>query len=433
MEQIVIRGGRELRGTVRVNGAKNAALPIMAACLLVDGPVTLDRVPRLRDVETMAGILRALGVAVEWIGPQRLRLCCEERQEVVAPFDLVRRMRGSVCTLGPLVATRGAAVVALPGGCVLGERPIDLHVKGLAALGAEFRLEGTCLRASAGRLRGKRVDMTGPRGSTCLGTANVLMAAALAEGCTVVEGAAREPEIQDLARFLNACGARIEGIGTPTLTVRGVERLRGTDYVIIPDRIEAGTFLAAAAATGGRITLEGAQPQALRATIEALRRMGVAIAGTEGCLSAESRPPLRPTALVTGPYPELATDMQPQLSVLLCLATGTSSVEERVYTERFTHVGELIKMGACVLQGGARAVIEGVPALRGAEVRAADLRAGGALVLAGLAAEGTTTVTGVDQIDRGYQDLEAALASLGADIRRAQADEAPAEMRRRTA
>jgi UDP-N-acetylglucosamine 1-carboxyvinyltransferase len=416
---MVVRGGRPLRGTVRVHGAKNAALPIMAACLLVEEPVTLHRVPRLRDVQTTTGLLRALGMRVEWVGPHSMTLHRQSSDLVVAPFDLVRRMRASVCALGPLLATRRAAVMPLPGGCVIGERPIDLHLKGLAALGAEFTLRGARLEARSGRLRGASVNMRGPHGSTCLGTANVMMAAATAEGVSVIEGAAREPEVQDLARFLNACGARIAGIGTDRLVVEGVPRLHGADYTIIPDRIEAGTFLAAVGAAGGRITVEGACPEHMAATLTALRHLGLGIERDADRLTAEPARPLTAAGLVTGPFPALPTDMQPQLIVLLCLAGGESTVEERVYPQRFTHVGELIRMGARILREGPKAVIQGVPALRGAEVRATDLRAGAALVLAGLAAEGTTTIAGVEQIERGYQGLDERLARLGADVGRA--------------
>lgn len=418
MEEIVVHGGRPLYGAVRVNGAKNAALPIMAAVLLTEGPTVLHRVPRLRDVETMAGILRGLGVSVEWTGPESLRLSPGRRDATAAPFDLVRQMRASICVLGPLLAGRGAALLPLPGGCVLGPRPIDLHLKGLRALGAAIRCEESQVRARAGRLRGARVRLAGPHGSTATGTANVMMAAALAEGRTVIEEAACEPEVQDLARFLNECGARIGGVGTQTLTIDGVEGLRGTEYGIIPDRIEAGTFLAAAAVTGGEVRVEGVRPDHMQATIGALTRIGTEIRHGEGTLTASRSAPLKAASLATSPYPGVSTDMQPQLSVLLCLARGRSTVREGVYPCRFTHVAELNRMGAGISRGEGRAVIEGVAGLQGAPVRAADLRAGAALVLAGLAARGTTVITGVDQIDRGYQALEERLGRLGADVQR---------------
>jgi len=418
MEEIVIQGGRPLRGALRVSGAKNAALPIMAASLLVPEPTTLHHVPRLRDVETMCGLLRHLGTSVEWLGPESMRLTPGATQAAVGPCDLIREMRGSVCTLGPLLATRGAAVLPMPGGCVIGRRPIDLHLKGLEALGARIRTVGPHVFAWADRLRGARVNMAGPRGSTVLGTANVMMAAALAEGRTVIECAACEPEVQDLANFLNRCGAHIAGIGTGSLTIEGVAELHGTEYTVIPDRIEAGTFLAAAAITGGQVSLAGVRPEHMRADLDALRRAGVDIHESGSVLTASCSGPLRPLDLATAPYPGFATDMHPQLCALLCLAPGRSALRECVYPDRFTHVEALNRMGARIARSGACAVIEGVPSLKGATVRAADLRAGAALVLAGLAAEGETVITGVHQVDRGYETFVRRLALLGADVHR---------------
>jgi UDP-N-acetylglucosamine 1-carboxyvinyltransferase len=419
MQELVIRGGRPLEGTVHVNGAKNAALPLMAAALLTQGPTILHGVPRIGDVETMAGVLRGLGLAVDWLGPHTLRLETERPDTAAAPPDLVRQMRGSICVLGPLLARRGAALLPLPGGCVIGRRPIDLHVKGVEALGAEVTVTDTCVEARATRLRGARIRLTGPQGSTALGTANVMMACVLAEGRTVIEGAAREPEVQDLARFLNACGARISGIGSRTITIEGVESLQGAEHTLIPDRLEAGTFLAAAAATRGRVALEGARPDHMRAELAVLRRMGVTVRREEGLLTVcHRRRPLRPAGFVTAPYPGLATDMQPQLTVLLCLADGVSAVREGVYPERFTHMAELERMGAHIVQAADRAAMEGVPALRGAPVHAADLRAGAALVIAALAAEGETCMSGAEHLDRGYEAIETKLRALGADVRR---------------
>jgi len=432
MKPIVIHGGRPLRGTVRVNGAKNAALPIMAACLLCDGPSLLHRVPRLADVETIAGILRSLGLAVQWVGPDTVRIEPGPDGPVTPPAGLARQMRASICVLGPLLARRGAAAVPAPGGCVLGPRPIDLHLKGLKALGAHVHATEPFLRASAGRLRGTRLDMKGPHGSTVLGTANVMMAACLAEGRTIIQHAAREPEVQDLASFLNACGARISGAGTSTIVVDGVERLHGAEHTIIPDRIEAGTFLCAVGATGGEATLRGVQPAHMAAVIELLGRVGVEFSGTDDSITARRHGPLLPATLETAPYPGLPTDMQPQLTVLLCLARGLSSVSETVYPERFTHVPELRRMGARIVRRGSRLAIEGVNELSGTDVTAADLRAGAALVVAGLAASGTTLVSGAEQIDRGYQDLEARLRGLGAEIER-EGTEAPGKSRLKSA
>ncbi|NLW50332.1 MAG: UDP-N-acetylglucosamine 1-carboxyvinyltransferase [Candidatus Brocadiaceae bacterium] len=429
MEEIVIRGGRPLRGDLQVSGAKNAALPIMAASLLVPEPTTLHHVPRLRDVQTMCGILEHLGTAVDWLGPESVRLTPGGTQPHVGPCDLVRDMRGSVCVLGPLLATRGAVVLPAPGGCVIGKRPIDLHVKGLEALGARFRLCHPYVYAQAGELTGTRIDMAGPRGYTVLGTANVMMAAVLARGRTVIESAASEPEVQDVAHFLNRCGARIAGIGSNTLTIDGVDRLQATEYTIIPDRIEAGTFLAAAALTGGRIRLAGACPDHMRAELDVFRRAGLDVQEGNSVLTGSCAGPLRPVDVRTGSYPHFSTDMHPQVCAVLCLARGRSVLHETVYPERFTHVEALNRMGARVSVRGASSVIDGPASLRGAAVHAADLRAGAALVLAGLAAEGETVVRGVAQIDRGYDQLVRRLALLGADISRREA-EAAAERKR---
>jgi UDP-N-acetylglucosamine 1-carboxyvinyltransferase len=425
MDEMVIHGGRPLSGAVHIHGAKNAALPIMAASLLTEGPTVLHRVPRLRDVETIAGILNSLGVTTRWVGPQTLRLVPHWSAAYVARFDLVRQMRGSVCVLGPLLATRGAAVLPQPGGCVLGERPIDLHLKGLRGLGAVIQAGAPCIYARADRLRGARVSLAGPHGSTVTGTANVLMAATLAEGRTVIEGAACEPETQDLAAYLSACGARIGGIGTRTLTVDGVKRLRGVEHSIIPDRIEAGTLAAAAAATGGEVTLEGVRPDHMEATLEALERAGAECRVEGDSITVRRTGPLRPVNLVTAPYPGFPTDMHPQLSALLCLARGRSTIRETIYPERFTYAGELSRMGARIARADATAVVEGPAPLHGAAVRATDLRAGAALVVAALAACGQTILSGVDQVDRGHQCLEERLGALGADICRRHAE--PAE------
>jgi UDP-N-acetylglucosamine 1-carboxyvinyltransferase len=430
MEQYVIQGGSTLDGRVGVSGSKNAALPIMAACLLLDGPAVLHRVPRLTDVELMAELLVALGMAVEWVGADSLRIAPVDDRPVAAPADLVRRMRGSVCVLGPLLARRGVARLPLPGGCVLGPRPIDLHVQGLRALGAHLAHRGSAVHADAGRLAGAEVSLAGPHGSTCLGTANVLMAATLARGRTVITSAAREPEVQDLARFLNRCGARIGGVGTGTLTVDGTAGLHGTEYAIIPDRIEAGTFLAAGALVGGRVTVEGVWPDHLAAPLALLRRIGARVACGDATVSIEGIGGGRALRCATSPYPGVPTDLQPQLSVLLCLARGTSTVREGVYPCRFTHAAELARMGADLRRDGPTLTIRGVDHLSGAHVVAADLRAGAAMVLAGLAARGETVVSGVDQIDRGYCRLEQRLAGLGARIQRRGAAAGPRPARK---
>ena len=431
MERIVINGGRPLSGTVRVSGSKNAALPIMAASILTRGTTVLSEVPRLADVETMREILVALGVDAEWTGGNTMRLTPGDTAGADAPPDLVRRMRASVCVLGPLLATRGAAALPLPGGCVLGLRPIDLHLRGLKALGAEFRVEDTRVRGRAGRLHGATIDMGGPHGSTVLGTDNVMMAAALAEGRTVIHNAACEPEVQDLARFLNACGARIGGIGSPLLVVDGVPALHGAEHTLIPDRIEAGTFLAATAAmAGGQVRLVGAPPAHMTALLQIVQRMGVRVDWEDDALVVSRPGRLEPAHLVAEPYPGVPTDMQPQLASLLCLAIGTSSITDCVYPYRFTHMDELRRMGARLAPTLWGLAIQGVPALRAAQVRAADLRAGAALAVAALAAEGTTALYGVEQIDRGYEDIEAKLQSLGADVRREEVEEEGTALRK---
>ncbi len=416
MERIVIRGGRPLRGGLPVSGAKNAALPIIAASLLARGETTLRRVPQLQDVRTMCAIVAQMGMAVSWKGCDELLLTPQTHQPKDAPETLVRRMRGSVCVLGPLLAVRGRARLALPGGCVIGPRPIDLHLKGLQALGADFQVRRGSVLGRAVRLRGARVNMRGPRGSTVLGTANVMMAAALAQGRTVIEHAAREPEVQDLAHYLNACGACIQGIGSRTLTIDGVAELHGSTHELIPDRIEAGTFLVAAAITGGRVRLEGARRDHLIALAEELTGIGVKLDWQDDAVDVRVPGRLAPVRLSTESYPGFPTDMQPQMTSLLCVAPGLSRVDDRVYPERFTHLEGLKAMGARVAVRDGQIAIEGGAALHGATVTAHDLRAGAALVVAGLAAEGTTTIYGVEQIDRGYENLEAKLRGTGAEV-----------------
>jgi UDP-N-acetylglucosamine 1-carboxyvinyltransferase len=430
--ELVIRGGRPLEGCVEASGSKNAALPIMAASLLLDGPSVLHRVPHLRDVDTISGLLEHMGVLVERTARDSVRLTRGAHQPSFEPCELVREMRGSICVLGPLLATRGAAVLPMPGGCVLGERPIDLHVKGLRALGADVTCSAGYVLGRADHLHGACIDLAGPHGSTALGTANVMMAATLAEGRTVIESAAREPEIQDLARFLNRCGARITGIGTPTLTIDGVQRLHGAEHTVIPDRIEAGTLLCAAAACGGRVVVTGTRPDHMIADLDVLDRMGVGLDVYGDAITARCRGRVAPVEFRTGSYPAVPTDLQPQLTTLCCVADGRSTVWEDVYPDRFTHMDALMSMGAHMARQGPEATIQGVPTLEGASVTAADLRGGAALVLAGLAARGTTVVAGVDQIDRGYQALEDKLASLGADIARVPAGTGAAP-RRKTA
>lgn len=417
MEKFVIEGGVPLRGTVRISGAKNAALPIMAASILADEPVTLKGVPRLRDVATLAGIMAELGVKVERIG-DLLRIETVNPDLIDAPYHMVRKMRASICVLGPLLAKRGRARVALPGGCVIGVRPVDLHIKGLRALGADIEVKHGDIIAKADRLRGAEIYLGGPFGSTVLGTANLMCAAALAEGATVIEGAACEPEVTDLGDFLNAMGAKVTGHGTPRVKIEGVDGLKGVEYEIIPDRVEAGTFLIAAAATRGAIRIENARLDHLRAAVDKLEEIGVEIDKGGGAAHVKAdRPPL-PTEVVTLPYPGLPTDLQAQFMALLAVADGISVITEKIFPDRFMHIAELNRMGANIRKEGASAVVCGVRELSGAPVMASDLRASAALVIAGLAARGITEISRIYHIDRGYEHIEEKLIGLGASIER---------------
>jgi UDP-N-acetylglucosamine 1-carboxyvinyltransferase len=417
MSEFHIFGGAPLDGVARVGGAKNAALPIMAAALLAEGPVRLRGVPRVSDVATMAQLLRRLGMRVARHGDDLLLQTVDPRP-VAAPEALVRRMRASFCVLGPLLARSGRAVVPLPGGCRIGDRPVDLHLAGLRALGAEFRVEAGRVVATARRLRGAVVHLCGLLGPTVTGTANVLSAAAMAEGRTEIIGAAREPEIVDLGRFLIALGARIGGLGTSRIEVEGVTRLTSADHRILPDRIEAATLLLAAAITGGCVTLHGAAPENLAAVLESLRAAGCRIECMASAitLTAPGRP--LPMEVVAASYPGLPTDVQAPLTALLSLAAGRSWVSDGVFPARFAHLAELRRLGASIRLAGPVAEIEGVAALAGATVSTGDLRAGAALVLAGLAARGETIIRGAAHLDRGYEALDHKLRLLGAQIER---------------
>jgi UDP-N-acetylglucosamine 1-carboxyvinyltransferase len=417
MDRIRIRGGRPLEGTIRIGGAKNAALPLMAAGLLTDERVTLANVPALADIATMASLLRTLGVAVEPVGNDgRVLSIGGAIASSEAPYDIVRKMRASVLVLGPLLARTGIARVSLPGGCAIGTRPIDLHLKALEQLGAEISLEGGYVTATAPR---------GLKGATVIfpfvsvgATENLLMAATLAEGTTVIANAAREPEIGDLAACLAAMGARIEGVGTDRLVVHGVSRLHAARHAIIPDRIETGTYACAAAITGGSVLLEGARLDHLGAVVRTLREAGVEVAEAEGGLSVKRLNGLHGADAMTEPYPGFPTDMQAQFMALMSVAEGASMVTETIFENRFMHVPELARMGARIVVHGASAIIRGVPALSGAPVMATDLRASVSLVLAGLAAKGETIVNRVYHLDRGYERVEEKLAACGAAIER---------------
>jgi UDP-N-acetylglucosamine 1-carboxyvinyltransferase len=412
--RLVIEGGVPLRGEVGVSAAKNAALPLLAASLLSAEPVVLDNVPRLADVATIRALLEGLGTEVEEQDGRTVARTPVLRS-VEAPYELVSTMRASVLVLGPLLARAGRARVAMPGGCAIGVRPIDLHLKGLERLGAEITLAQGYVEARAARLKGARIvfDVV-----TVTGTENLMMAGALAEGTTVLENAAREPEIPDLARLLTAMGARIHGAGTERIEIEGVSELGGARHRIIPDRVEAGTFLVAGAITRGDVTVRDVVPAHLSAVLDKLEATGARLEiGTDRVrIRAEGRP--RPADLVTNPFPGFATDMQAQVMALLGLAEGSSVITETIFENRFQHAAELRRLGAAIEIEGNRAVIRGVPTYQGAPVMATDLRASASLVLAGLAASGTTEVSRVYHLDRGYEGMERKLAALGARIRR---------------
>jgi len=413
-----IVGGNRLKGTVQISGAKNSALPIMAASLLVEDETVLRNVPDLADVRQMQVLLSRLGVKAQRDAQGALHLCVEDEMNAHAEYELVSKMRASVCVMGPLLAKRKRAQVSMPGGCAIGSRPIDLHIEGLRALGADFELVNGDILLRSKKLTGTDVFLGGPFGSSVTATANVMMAATLAEGRTVISSAACEPEITDLADFLNACGARISGQGTPQMTIEGVKSLKGTEHRIIPDRIEAGTYLVASAITNGDLELEGARIEHMQAVVDRLRRVGVIVERGEKGIAVSSSRRLEPIEVTTQPYPGFPTDVQAQLMALLCLADGNSIVTEKIFPDRFLHVGELNRMGARLRKEGPTVMIEGVKRLVGAQVMASDLRASAALVLAGLVAKGTTRIRRAYHIDRGYERIEEKLASVGANIRR---------------
>jgi UDP-N-acetylglucosamine 1-carboxyvinyltransferase len=416
MAKIVINGGEPLTGDVWVSGAKNAVLPILAACLLADEPVTIGNVPHLHDVTTTMELLGQMGV--ELVIDERMKIHVDPRpaKRYFAPYDLVKTMRASILVLGPLVARFGEADVSLPGGCAIGSRPVDLHLKGLQALGAEVSVENGYIKARAKRLRGARIHLDLV---TVTGTENIMMAAALAAGTTIIENAAQEPEVIDLANCLNAMGARIEGAGTATLVIEGVERLAGTTYEVLPDRIETGTFLVAGAITGGRVTAKRARPKTLDAVLGKLEDAGAHINTGEDWIELDMRG-RRPKAVnvTTAPYPAFPTDMQAQFTALNCVADGVGVITETVFENRFMHALELQRLGADIQLEGNAAIVRGVPKMSGAPLMATDLRASASLVLAGLVAEGDTVVDRIYHIDRGYENIEEKLGGLGARIRR---------------
>jgi UDP-N-acetylglucosamine 1-carboxyvinyltransferase len=415
MDRLVIEGGAPLSGEVRVSGAKNAALPVLTAALLTEEPLTVSNVPHLRDVTTMLGLLAQMGVAVAMDDRLGVELNAARLANPVAPYDLVKTMRASVLALGPLAARCGEARVSLPGGCAIGLRPVDQHIKGLQAMGAELVIEHGYISVRAKRLRGARVCMDLV---TVTGTENIMMAATLAQGTTVIENAAREPEVVDLANCLNAMGARVTGAGTDTITVEGVSRLHGARYSVMPDRIETGTFLAAAAATGGSIKLTGVRPDVLDAVLEKLREAGARVEAGADWVALATDGALNAVNVRTSPYPAFPTDMQAQFMALNSIARGTALVTETIFENRFMHVQELKRLGADIEVEGSTAVVKGVPHLDGATVMATDLRASASLVLGGLIARGATTVERVYHLDRGYERIEEKLLRLGARIKR---------------
>lgn len=418
MHLFEIVGGNRLKGTVPISGAKNSALPIMAASVLVEDETILRNVPDLADVRQMQVLLSRLGVKGQRDAQGALHLRVEDEMNAHAEYELVSKMRASVCVMGPLLAKRKRAQVSMPGGCAIGSRPIDLHIEGLRALGADFELVNGDMLLRAKKLAGTDVFLGGPFGSSVTATANVMMAATLAEGQTVISSAACEPEITDLADFLNACGARISGQGTPQVTIDGVESLKGTEHRVIADRIEAGTYMVASAITNGDLELEGARIEHMQAVVDRLRRVGVIVERGEKGIAVSSSRRLEPIEVTTQPYPGFPTDVQAQLMALLCLADGNSVITEKIFPDRFLHVGELNRMGARLRKEGPTVMVEGVKRLVGAQVMASDLRASAALIVAGLVAKGTTRVRRAYHIDRGYERIEEKLASVGANIRR---------------
>ena len=423
MDKIIIRGGRRLAGTVPVSGAKNAALTLLPCALLTDEPVTLRNLPRLADIDGFQHLLNQFGVSTTIAGNRPedfgrvMTLAATRLTGTTAPYELVRKMRASILVLGPMLARAGEATVSLPGGCAIGVRPIDLHLKALEALGAEIEL-------AAGYVRARAPDGGLPGGAYAFpvvsvgATENAVMAAVLARGTSRLANAAREPEIVDLCHLLTAMGARIEGIGSSNLTIHGVERLHGATYAVMPDRIEAGSYACAAAITGGDVLLKGARADEMEATLHALSAAGAQVSHEDGGVRVVADGPLRPLTLATAPYPGFATDMQAQMMALLCRAEGASVLTETIFENRYMHVPELNRMGARIETKGRTAIVHGVGQLAGAEVMATDLRASMSLVIAGLAAEGETKVHRLYHLDRGYERLEEKLALIGADVER---------------
>lgn len=415
MDKLRIVGGKPLQGEITVSGAKNAALPILCAVLLTDEPIILRNVPDLNDVKTTVRVLEQLGVKVEWLAPEVVKLQADNITSYEAPYELVKTMRASILVLGPLLTRFGSAKVSLPGGCAIGQRPVDQHIKGLATLSADIKIEHGFVIAEAKRLKGAsiRTDMV-----TVGGTEQFLMSATLAEGTTILENAAREPEVVDLAELLIAMGAKITGHGTDRIVIEGVDKLHGADYTVVADRIEAGTFLCAVGAAGGDITLRKAAPHTMGATLDKLVEAGVEIETGEDWIRARMNKRPKAVSIKTHEHPGFATDMQAQMMALNAISEGTSIIVENIFENRYMHVPELIRLGADITLDGHTAVVNGVEKLSGAKVMATDLRASASLVIAALAAEGETIVDRIYHLDRGYAKMEEKLRAVGADIER---------------
>ncbi|MSR13085.1 MAG: UDP-N-acetylglucosamine 1-carboxyvinyltransferase [Gammaproteobacteria bacterium] len=416
MDKLIIQGGIKLQGEIRISGAKNAALPILAATLLADGVMTISNMPHLHDITTTMELLGRMGCELTVGEKMVIQVDSRVIREFFAPYDLVRTMRASILVLGPLLTRFGRADVSLPGGCAIGSRPVNLHLEGLAAMGANLQVEGGYIRAVANRLKGCDLVMDLV---TVTGTENLMMAATMAKGVTVIRNAAREPEVVDLANCLIKMGAKIEGAGTDTIRIEGVDGLTGTEYEILPDRIETGTYLVAAAMTRGHIKLKNTQPALLEAVLAKLHDSGAELTTTESTIEIKmNKERLRAVSIHTSPYPGFPTDMQAQFTALNCIAEGTGTITESVFENRFMHVQELQRMGAQIKIEGNTAITSGVSKLKSAPLMATDLRASASLVLAGLVAEGATEVNRIYHIDRGYETIEEKLSNLGAQIRR---------------
>ncbi|MBF0387655.1 MAG: UDP-N-acetylglucosamine 1-carboxyvinyltransferase [Candidatus Omnitrophica bacterium] len=417
MDKIIIEGGKPLKGEVRISGSKNATLPVLAATLLTDETCILSNVPKLLDTNTMVKLLKSLGKDVDW-DKDKLIIMSNGKPNPVADYKLVSTMRGSICVLGPLLAKLGSAKVSLPGGCVIGVRPVDLHIKGVEALGAKVEVDAGYIIAKTKRLKGNRVYLGGASGPSVLGTANIMMAATLAEGETIIECAACEPEVEELANFLNEMGARIRGQGSPRIIIQGVKKLHGADYRMQADRIEAGTFVLLAGMSRSDITIRDFDYHQLTALDDVLAKVGVQVTQEKNCVRVKAPKVLKPVSVTTYPYPGFPTDIQAQYMAMMSLTNGVSVVRDTVFPDRFMHIAELNRMGAHIRREGGSAIIEGVKELCGAPVVASDLRASAALVMAGLVARGRTEIRRVYHLDRGYENIDKKLMALGASIKR---------------